>query len=162
MNFLSHLAEAGNHASPEGHPECNHHEFIYHHQTSDFLCSTAAAICGEKIDLVNYFEIHWCYLGGMLPIFIPLTLIIIYLTFSYIAIVIDEYVAEGIQKISDFLGLSETVAAVTLLAFANGAGDFITSLVASDSEGGVAYNIGALFGAGLFVVSLVVSVCIFQ
>ena len=74
----------------------------------------------------------------------------------------DDYVAEGIQKISDFFNLSDTVAAVTLLAFANGAGDFITSLVASDTEGGVAYNIGALFGAGLFVLSLVVAVCILQ
>lgn len=54
------------------------------------------------------------------------------------------------------------MAAVTLLAFANGAGDVITALVASGSEGGVDYNIGALFGAGLFVCSMVVAVCIFS
>jgi solute carrier family 24 (sodium/potassium/calcium exchanger), member 6 len=50
---------------------------------------------------------------------------------------------------------------VTLLALANGAGDVITALVASGAEGGISYNIGSLYGAGLFVCTVVVSVCIF-
>ena len=81
--------------------------------------------------------------------------------FKYTAITVDEYIAEGISKISDWLGFSESLAAVTLLALANGAGDVITALVAGDAEGGISYNIGALFGAGLFVASVVVSICIF-
>lgn len=88
--------------------------------------------------------------------------IVIFLIFSYTSIAVDEYIAEGIQRISDALGFSESLAAVTLLAFANGAGDVITALVAGGSEGGVDYNIGALFGAGLFVCSIVVAICIFQ
>ena len=58
--------------------------------------------------------------------------------------------------------LSESLAAVTLLALANGAGDVITALVAGGAAGGVSYNIGALYGAGLFVAAIVVSICIFQ
>ena len=46
------------------------------------------------------------------------------------------------------------MAAVTLLALANGAGDVITALVASGAEGGISYNIGALYGAGFFVCSV--------
>ncbi len=42
------------------------------------------------------------------------------------------------------------MAAVTLLAIANGAGDIITAQVASDTFNGISYNIGSLFGAGLF------------
>lgn len=49
------------------------------------------------------------------------------------------------------------MAAVTLLAIANGAGDVITALVASGTSGGISYNIGALYGAGLFCMSIVIA-----
>ena len=86
--------------------------------------------------------------------------ILIFLIFKYTSMTVDEYIAEGIQYITDWLGISESLAAVTLLAFANGAGDVITALVASGAEGGVSYNIGALYGAGLFVCSMTIAICI--
>ena len=46
---------------------------------------------------------------------------------------------------------------MTLIALANGAGDVVTAIVASGSADGVAYNIGALFGAGLFVCTIVMT-----
>lgn len=55
---------------------------------------------------------------------------------------------------------SEALAAVTLLAVANGAGDVITALVASGTSGGISYNIGALYGAGLFCMSIVIATTI--
>ena len=58
------------------------------------------------------------------------------------------------------MGLSEAMAGITLLALANGAGDVVTAVVASGGADGVAYNIGALFGAGLFVCSIVMSLTI--
>jgi len=64
-------------------------------------------------------------------------------------------------KCSETLGLSESLAAVTLMALANGAGDVITALVSGSGAGGVSYNIGALYGAGLFVAVCVVSISIF-
>ncbi len=57
--------------------------------------------------------------------------------------------------------MSEALAGVTLLALANGAGDVITAIVASGNEAsGVSYNIGALFGAGFFVCSMVICLTI--
>jgi sodium/potassium/calcium exchanger 6 len=100
-------------------------------------------------------------LNGNTPLLLLIYVFGIFLIFKYTSIAVDEYVADGISKISDWLGMSESLAAVTLLAFANGAGDVITALVAGDTEGGVSYNIGALYGAGLFVCSMVVSICIF-
>lgn len=41
-----------------------------------------------------------------------------------------------------------------------GAGDVITALVASGSPDGISYNIGSLFGAGLFVCSIIVAITI--
>lgn len=61
----------------------------------------------------------------------------------------EEYLAPAITYISEWLDLSEALAAVTLLALANGAGDVITAFVASGSSGGLSYNIGAIYGAGL-------------
>jgi sodium/potassium/calcium exchanger 6 len=55
------------------------------------------------------------------------------------------------------LGISEALAAVTLLAVANGAGDVITALVASGTASGISYNIGSLYGAGLFCTSFVMA-----
>lgn len=52
------------------------------------------------------------------------------------------------------------MAAVTLIALANGAGDVITALVASGSDGGVSYNIGSLYGAGFFVAACVIALTI--
>jgi len=69
-------------------------------------------------------------------------------------------VAPAIVYLSRFLQLSEALAGVTLLAFANGAGDVITAIVASGSKDGISYNVGALYGAGFFVLTLVVALTI--
>ena len=52
--------------------------------------------------------------------------------------------------------ISEALAAVTLLALANGAGDVITAIVAGSAPGssGISYDVGALYGAGFFVCSV--------
>lgn len=47
-----------------------------------------------------------------------------------------------------------------MLALANGAGDVITALVASEAPEGLSYNIGAIYGAGLFVATVVVALTI--
>jgi Ca2+/Na+ antiporter len=46
------------------------------------------------------------------------------------------------------------------LALANGAGDVITAIVAGDTPEGINYNVGSLFGAGLFVASVIVAITI--
>ena len=57
--------------------------------------------------------------------------------------------------------LSEAVAGITFIAIANGANDVIVALIAGGGDGGVSYNIGALYGSGLFVGALVMSITIF-
>ena len=66
----------------------------------------------------------------------------------------------GITYISEALKLSEAMAAVTLLALANGAGDVITAIVAASAPGraGISYDVGALYGAGFFVAAVIISI----
>ena len=82
---------------------------------------------------------------------VPLSFFLIFLIFKFISSVVEEYLAPAIAYLSEWLELPEALAAVTLLALANGAGDVITALVASGASGGLAYNIGAIYGAGLVI-----------
>ena len=149
-------------------PTCSYKDLIYSGNghtapSTSYLCKTAAMnpeICGEY-EMFNMFEVYWCMFGGLLYLFLPVVVLAIGIIFKYTAIAVDEFIATGIQRISESIGLSESLAAVTLLAFANGAGDVITAIVAGGGEGGVSYNIGALYGAGLFVLSAVVAIAIF-
>ena len=79
---------------------------------------------------------------------------------KFICATVEDYVAPAIVYLSEYLNLSESLAGVTLIAFANGAGDVLTAIVASDSKEGISYNVGALYGAGLFVITLVVALTI--
>jgi sodium/potassium/calcium exchanger 6 len=81
---------------------------------------------------------------------------------KFIGATVEEFVCPGITELSEFLGMSEDIAAVTLVALANGAGDVITALVAGSSGGGVSYNIGSLYGSGFFVCSIVISMTILK
>jgi len=57
--------------------------------------------------------------------------------------------------------MSETLAGVTILAWANGAPDVIVSLSAGGIEGGLSLAIGSLFGAGLFTTTIVFGYCLY-
>ena len=89
------------------------------------------------------------------------TIVTIFLIFSNICALVDEYISGAIVFITEYFKMSEALAGVTLLAMANGAGDVVTALVSSGSPDGVSYNIGSLFGAGLFVISIVMSLTIY-
>ena len=139
---------------------CNYNT-IFNPSYSSQKCSLIALkVCAPSEKFLNFYSIYFCLLDEILWIFIPLTLLIIILIFNFISATIEEYVAPAITFITESLKLSEALAAVTLLALANGAGDVITAIVASDTEGGISYNIGALYGAGLFVCSLVVAISV--
>src|SRR3990167_7302174 len=143
--------------------QCSHADIFKHGYTKDFLChQVALEACKESQEILNFFELYWCDLSGNLWIMLLIALFCIFLIFKYTSLTVEEYIAEGIQNLVDWLGMSEALAAVTLLALANGAGDVITAIVASGADGGVSYNIGSLFGAGLFVASMVVAICVIQ
>lgn len=88
---------------------------------------------------------------------VPIILLTILFIFVFIGNLVDEYIEPSITYIKEYMNLSDAMGGVTLLALANGAGDVITAIVAAGSTEGVAYNIGSLFGAGLFVCAAVIA-----
>lgn len=90
------------------------------------------------------------------------SVLIILFNFRWLSVVVEEYLAQGITRVSSYLGFSEALAACTLLAFANGAGDVFTALAAGGHSGqGVFYNIGSLYGTGLFCCCNVLGMAIY-
>lgn len=75
--------------------------------------------------------------------------------------IIEKYVAPSLTKISDTLKIPSAVANATLIAFANGAGDVITSVMQSDEDDGINMSVGQLYGSGLFIMTLVLGFVIF-
>ena len=140
---------------------CTYESFFKSNLTTAAQCQLSRGTCAGSQSLINFFSLLYCDLNGLLGIYLVIAFITLLLIFRFISATIEEYVAPAITYISDYLKLSEALAAVTLIALANGAGDVITALVASDSEGGISYNIGSLYGAGLFVCSFVVAFSIF-
>jgi len=106
---------------------------------------------------MNFFKLFLCGMDGNLWIMVPFTIIVLYFIFKFICALVDEYIAASIEYIVDEYKISDAFAGVTLIALANGAGDVVTAIVASGSADGVAYNVGALFGAGLFVCTIVMT-----
>ncbi len=72
----------------------------------------------------------FCAMDGGLYYFLPVAICIIFYIFRFISSTVEEYIAGGITYIAEYLKMSEALAAVTLLALANGAGDVITAIVA--------------------------------
>jgi len=138
-------------------------EFIFNTSISmDQKCKVLSPICGEDQEFFNFFKVYFCQLNGSNIIISFLFIIFFILLFKFICEVIEDYVAPGIVYICEYFDLSESLAGVTLIAFANGAGDILTAIVASDSKEGISYNIGSLYGAGLFVLTFIVPLTIFN
>lgn len=98
-----------------------------------------------------------CGFDSNVYIMVPFVIIVLFIIFRFICALVDEYIAASIEYIVEEYKISDAFAGVTLIALANGAGDVVTAIVASGSADGVAYNIGALFGAGLFVCTIVMT-----
>ena len=87
-------------------------------------------------------------------LFICLIYPILFLSIANIA---DKYLATGMQDLSNRFGLSATIAAVTLIAFANGAPDVLSCLSAGSQEDGALMALGATLGGFIFSTTLVVT-----
>merc|ERR1719412_1033626 len=80
--------------------------------------------------------------------------------FIGLAISADDYFCPNLASISKTLRLSQNIAGVTILAFGNGAPDIFSAL-AGISAARPELVFGSLFGAGIFVTSVVAgAVCV--
>lgn len=118
-------------------------------------CAFVRAHCGDdEPGLVSYLTFYYCTLGKVKPVaFIILTLWL-GLLFSTIGIAASDFFSVNLSTIASVLGLPESLAGVTFLAFGNGSPDVFSTFAAMNSNsGGMA--IGELIGAAGFITAVV-------
>lgn len=76
-------------------------------------------------------------------------LLLLSFLFSFIGIVASDFFCPNLATISNYLGLSETTAGVTFLAFGNGSPDVFSTFSAMN-QGTFSLAIGELIGAATF------------
>lgn len=113
--------------------------------------------CGENFDFINLVDFYYRSTSENAILMFLFICFIYPILFMCVATIADKYLAIGMQDLSNRFKLSPTIAAVTLIAFANGAPDVLSSLSASGKEGGIFISLGSLFGGYIFSATLVVS-----
>ncbi len=109
----------------------------------------------------NLMSFHYCQLNNALYFSLPIYITFCLLCFYIVTDTSNKYLSSSLTIISEKLRLSPNLAAMTLLSLGNGAPDVITAIVASgDDEDGLSLSIGALFGCGIVLTTLVVSLVI--
>ncbi|XP_015499549.1 mitochondrial sodium/calcium exchanger protein [Parus major] len=103
------------------------------------------------------------YLDGVFCVFPPrllplaVTLYALWLLYLFIilGVTAEKFFCPNLSAISTNLKLSHNVAGVTFLAFGNGAPDVFSAMVAFSDPRTAGLAIGAIFGAGVFVTTVV-------
>ncbi|BGP23182.1 sodium/calcium exchanger membrane protein [Rhodotorula toruloides] len=91
--------------------------------------------------------------GPRVAIFALMVLWLVFL-FAFVGICASEFFCPNLSHIATRLGLSESVAGVTFLAFSNGSPDVFSTFAALRNDSG-SLAIGELIGAASFIVSVV-------
>ncbi|XP_026634185.1 mitochondrial sodium/calcium exchanger protein [Microtus ochrogaster] len=112
--------------------------------------------CHNEGGYLDYLEGIFCHLPpNLLPLAITLYVFWLLYLFLILGVTAAKFFCPNLSAISTNLKLSHNVAGVTFLAFGNGAPDIFSALVAFSDPRTAGLAIGALFGAGVLVTTVV-------
>ena len=113
--------------------------------------------CSSKFDYVNMVDVYYNSTNQSGIAMLLIILIFYPILFVGLATIADRYLALDMKDLAHKFNLSPTLAAVTLIVFANGAPDILSAVQASSFENGNFVSLGALYGAFIFSSTLVIS-----
>ncbi|KAH9902176.1 Sodium/calcium exchanger protein-domain-containing protein [Xylariomycetidae sp. FL2044] len=109
----------------------------------------------DEAGLVEYLTFYYCSLGGgAQPVTFVILVLWLGLLFTTIGIAASDFFSINLSTIATILGLSESLAGVTFLAFGNGSPDVFSTFAAMGSNSG-SMAVGELIGAAGFITSVV-------
>ncbi|XP_076416197.1 mitochondrial sodium/calcium exchanger protein isoform X2 [Peromyscus maniculatus bairdii] len=112
--------------------------------------------CRSEGGYLDYLEGIFCHFSPpLLPLAITLYVFWLLYLFLILGVTAAKFFCPNLSAISTNLKLSHNVAGVTFLAFGNGAPDIFSALVAFSDPRTAGLAIGALFGAGVLVTTVV-------
>ena len=124
------------------------------HSASD-QCAFVKHNCDdEQAGLLDYLTLYYCGLGSVQPLAFIVLVLWLGQLFTTIGIAASDFFSVNLSTIATFLGLSESLAGVTFLAFGNGSPDVFSTFAAMSSNSG-SMAVGELIGAAGFITSVV-------
>ncbi|KAF2730405.1 sodium/calcium exchanger protein-like protein [Polyplosphaeria fusca] len=126
---------------------------MVHHATDQ--CAFVQANCpDEEAGIFSYLTLYYCRLPHVKPVAFVILVLWLALLFSTIGIAASDFFCVNLSTISHLLGMSESMAGVTFLAFGNGSPD-VFSTFAAMSTNSASLAIGELIGAAGFITAVV-------
>ena len=101
-----------------------------------------------------YLDLFYCKLSHAKPVAFMILIVWLGLLFSTIGIAASDFFCINLSTIASILGMSESMAGVTLLAFGNGSPDVFSTFAAMSTNSG-SLAVGELMGAAVFITSVV-------
>lgn len=124
------------------------------HDAAD-QCAFVLANCeDDEAGLLHYLAFYYCTLGGVKPVAFAILAAWLALLFTTIGIAASDFFSVNLSTIASVLGLSESLAGVTFLAFGNGSPDVFSTFAAMGSNSG-SMAVGELIGAAGFITAVV-------
>ncbi|XP_074828812.1 mitochondrial sodium/calcium exchanger protein isoform X2 [Natator depressus] len=112
--------------------------------------------CQMDSGFLNYLDGIFCvFPSALLPLVVTLYVLWLLYLFLILGVTAEKFFCPNLSAISTNLRLAHNVAGVTFLAFGNGAPDVFSAVVAFSDPRTAGLAIGALFGAGVFVTTVV-------
>ncbi|APA06553.1 hypothetical protein sscle_02g013230 [Sclerotinia sclerotiorum 1980 UF-70] len=108
----------------------------------------------ETAGLLNYLSLYYCKLPNAQPVAFTILILWLGLLFSTIGIAASDFFCINLSTIASILGMSESMAGVTFLAFGNGSPDVFSTFAAMSSHSG-SLAVGELIGAAGFITAVV-------
>ncbi|KAK7421933.1 hypothetical protein QQX98_001927 [Neonectria punicea] len=157
-SFLAHTTYNGRHAPDdtpalfrrsETAPECAALHAV------DDKCAFVRQYCtDDDAGLIPYLELYYCTFGNVRPLAFAVLVAWLGLLFTTIGIAASDFFSINLSTISTILGLSESLAGVTFLAFGNGSPDVFSTFAAMGSNS-ASMAVGELLGAASFITGVV-------
>ncbi|EPE03981.1 sodium calcium exchanger protein [Ophiostoma piceae UAMH 11346] len=122
---------------------------------ADDKCAFVLANCeDEAAGLLPYISFYYCSMQHVQPLAFVMLVSWLGLLFTTIGIAASDFFSVNLGTIANIMGLSESLAGVTFLAFGNGSPDVFSTFAAMGSNSG-SMAVGELIGAAGFITGVV-------
>ncbi|KAL1610888.1 hypothetical protein SLS59_000525 [Nothophoma quercina] len=126
---------------------------LVHHAADQ--CAFVLANCpDEEAGVISYLTLYYCRLPHAKPVAFMMMTLWLALLFSTIGIAASDFFCVNLNTIASMLGMSESLAGVTLLAFGNGSPDVFSTFAAFRTHA-ASLAVGELIGAASFITAVV-------
>ncbi|EEH44864.2 uncharacterized protein PADG_01153 [Paracoccidioides brasiliensis Pb18] len=124
------------------------------HRAQD-QCAFVRQYCADhEVGLFSYLQLYFCKLANVKPIALAILAVWLAVLFNTIGIAASDFLCVNLSTIASILGMSESLAGVTFLAFGNGSPDVFSTFAAMSSNSG-SLAVGELIGAAGFITAVV-------